>query len=108
MNLGELIDRLSALDPHTVFPNGFGEPHSWRGAYDELAFQPENNVTVEKMLTHARAANGAEFTGYKGGNYRMRLHTPVHIAAWGFYGGDDDAITCWRWELMCMKAGLSL
>lgn len=104
MNLGELIERLENIPDDLVFPNGFGEPMSWRGVYAELAFNPENNVTAGSMLENAKSAVGKTFTGYKGGDFMMTLDTDVHIASYGSYGGDEDAITKWRWDLMVMQA----
>lgn len=104
MNLGELIEKLEKVPSDLVFPNGFGEPMSWRGVYAELAFNPERDVTAESMLANAKSAIGKTFTGYKGGDFRMSLKTDVHIAAYGSYGGDEDAITKWRWDLMLMQA----
>lgn len=33
-----------------------------------------------KFVTHLKAAVGATFTGYKGGNYTMSLETPVWVS----------------------------
>lgn len=71
MTLGELIIALEELDPDTVFVDGFSTPHSWRGDYSELAFEPEFNVTAGSMLMHARSAVKKTFEGYKGGEYTM-------------------------------------
>lgn len=50
MYLGDLIDRLKAEDPNKGVPLGFKNPHSYRGYYDCLAFEPAENVTVASML----------------------------------------------------------
>jgi len=52
------------------------------------------------MTTTPEPAVGSTFTGYKGGEYTMLDHTPVNIASWGEYGGDEDALTSWRWKYM--------
>lgn len=104
MTLGELIERLEATPGDFVFTNGFGRAISWRGSYDELAFEPASNVSAKEMLTEAKSAVKRTFSGYKGGEYRMDLHTPVHIARYGEYGGDEDALTTWRWQLMVTES----
>lgn len=71
MTLAELIAALEAVDPDRMLPLGFSNPHSWRGVYSELAFEPTANVTVREMLADARSALGATFEGYKGGQYTM-------------------------------------
>lgn len=86
MTLQDLIDRLEQEDPETVVPIGFHNPHSYRGIYRELAFEPKKNVTVGEMLDAAREAKGSSYTGYKGGAYEMSGYTPVHLAKRGFTG----------------------
>lgn len=105
MELKDLIAELEKLPADLVFPNGFGDPNSWRGSYSELAFEPRESVTAGEMLANAKSALGAVFTGYKGGDYVMTPNTSVHIAHWGRYGGDEDALTRWRWKLMLHEAG---
>lgn len=78
LDLDGIIARLGREDPDRVLPVGFGEPHSFRGDYSELAFNPARNVTIGSMLGHARAARGATFHGWKGGEYDM-----------------DGTVTCW-------------
>jgi hypothetical protein len=38
--LGELIEALEKLPEDRVLPVGFDKPHSYRGYYNELAFEP--------------------------------------------------------------------
>lgn len=83
MSLGELIEILEAEDPNKVVPFGFGDPHSYRGYYDELGFEPKRNVTVASMLADCRRSLGATFTGYKGGEYTMSTYTQCWLARWG-------------------------
>ncbi|MFC9490722.1 hypothetical protein ACFTZM_32240, partial [Streptomyces hydrogenans] len=65
MPLGELITALEAADPDLVLPDGFTHPHSYRGYYHELAFEPAHNATVGEMLADARSALGTTYTGWK-------------------------------------------
>lgn len=77
--LGDYITYLSQLDPSTKVPLGLGNPHSWRGSYDEIAFEPVANTTVAKMLDEATSACGRCFAGWKGGEYLMTADTPINI-----------------------------
>jgi len=84
MMLGDLITALEQADPDLVVPWGFRGPHSYRGDYDQLAFEPAANVSVGEMLADARSALGATYTGYKGGEYTtMDEYTDCWIAPYG-------------------------
>lgn len=86
-SLGDLIDRLEREPDHEV-PVGFDNPHSYRGYYEQLAFEPRANTTVGAMLTAARSADGATFTGWKGGKYVMDRDTECWISYRGMAGAD--------------------
>lgn len=86
--LQDLIEWLEKQPPELRVPHGFGSPMSYRGYYDELAFEPKDDVSFGEMLTHAKAALGATFTGYKGGEYTMEGYTPCWIAEYGTSQGD--------------------
>ena len=81
--LGDLIKRLEEEDPNRMVQLGFARPHSYRGFYDELAFEPKENVTIGDMLEAARSALGKTFTGYKGGDYVMEEFTYVWLSYYG-------------------------
>jgi hypothetical protein len=83
MTLRDLIARLEAEDQDLLCPRGFRNPHSYRGHYRELSFDPWPNVTVAEMLAAARSADGATYQGWKGGDYTMGLDTPCHFAPKG-------------------------
>ena len=83
MKLKSLIDLLSKLPPDAVVSNGFGEPMSYRGYYDQLAFEPKDHARIGDMLAHAKSALGATFTGYKGGEFVMHECTECWIAEYG-------------------------
>lgn len=83
MTLGELIAALEAADPALVLPLGFSHPHSWRGVYSDLAFEPTANVTVGAMLADARSALGNTYQGWKGGDYTMDAYTECWLATQG-------------------------
>lgn len=86
--LKELIDWLAEQNPELTVPFGFGEPASYRGYYEDVAFEPKANVTFGEMLGHAKGALGATFNGYKGGEFTMNEYTDVWIASWGRSEGD--------------------
>lgn len=83
MNLGDLIKQLKDYNPNTVVPLGFGAPHSYRGDYYSVAFEPVEVTTIGEMLEHAKSALGATFTGYKGGEYKMEEYSECWIADYG-------------------------
>ena len=86
MTLGELIQFLEVRDPERIVPIGFASPHSYRGFYEDLAFEPAKNVTVGSMLACARDALGRTFTGYKGGEFKMNEYTDIWLANYGDTG----------------------
>ncbi|MFM9616804.1 hypothetical protein ACKI14_02440 [Streptomyces turgidiscabies] len=88
MTLAELITALEAADPNRVVPHGFTNPHSYRGYYHELAFEPAANVTVSDMLEDARLALGATYQGWKGGDFTMSDTTECWLSEEGRASGD--------------------
>ena len=86
MNLGELIDQLKKYNPDTKVKLGFGYPHSYRGYYECLAFEPVENTTIGEMLKHAESSLGKTFEGWKGGDFKMDERTTVWIAPMGCCG----------------------
>lgn len=84
--LGELIEWLGQQDASQRVVDGFGSPHSDRGSYCDLAFEPEPVTTFGAMLEHAKSALGQTFSGYKGGDYKMTEYTDVKIGHWGECG----------------------
>lgn len=86
MTLGELIKQLEAYPQDLVVKHGFGSPHSDRGNYSDIAFTPEENVSIASMLAHARSAVGKYFSGWKGGEYLMDVSTDAYIGKWGEAG----------------------
>lgn len=71
MTLDELIAALESADPTQVCPAGFNNPHSYRGYYTDLAFEPASDITVGEMLAAARSALGTTYIAWKGGDYQM-------------------------------------
>jgi hypothetical protein len=86
MTLGELITALEAEDPERRLPLGFGNAHSYRGFYEDLAFEPVADVTTGEMLAEARKALGQTFQGWKGGDFAMHEYTDCWLAVHGRTG----------------------
>jgi hypothetical protein len=83
VKLGKLIELLKEIDPTKVVANGFGMARSYRGCYEDLAFEDADTATIGAMLDYAQAAMGREFGGYKGGWYKATAETKCWIADWG-------------------------
>ena len=92
MTLGKMIKALEAM-PETMKIKGLGELDSYRGYYEDLAFEPlEGERSVEEILVQCRAAMGQVFEGYKGGNFVMGALTPIWLAHYGDCGKKIIAI----------------
>ena len=93
MTLGEYIKRLESANPKQEVSLGLGNPHSWRGSYAELAFEPVKNTTIGEMLVEAKKAIGSTYEGYKGGNYTMTTNTTINVE---YYGEWTDGGQLWE------------
>ena len=83
MILNDLIKWLEHQNPDSVIRHGFGEPYSYRGYYEDVAFEPESNTTIGEMLRCAKYALGRTFTGWKGGEFTMEGFTECWISEQG-------------------------
>lgn len=101
MVLGELIELLEQYDPSISIPRGFGEPMSYRGYYEQLAFEHCENTTIGEMLEHAKSALNTTFEGYKGGQYTMNEYSECWVANYGSVSG--TMITPFLIDLMVNK-----
>ena len=100
--LKELIEELEKMPKDKVLPFGFGKPMSYRGYYEDLAFEPTVDAKVGDMLRYAKSAIGKTFTGYKGGKFKMGEFTNCWIAEYGTSAGDKIGMTLinmWRHSL---------
>ena len=88
MVLYEIIEFLEKYNPAKTVKLGFHNPHSYRGSYDELAFEPVKNTTVGEMLNCAKSSLNETFTGWKGGEYTMDNYTMCWIASEGHSDGE--------------------
>ena len=100
MKLEDLIEILQRFPAERKVSCGFGNPHSWRGSYDELAFEPVNDTTVGEMLGAAKSAIGQTYTGWKGGDFKMGLETSVNIDYRGSWSdvAHDKRLYAWMAE----------
>lgn len=87
LTLGELIAALRRKDKEATVTFGLGGHAptgvcSYRGYYEDLAIQHEQKygVTVAEFLKMLEEANGATFTGWKGGEFTMSDETAVWVA----------------------------
>ena len=86
MNLGKLIKFLGKQNQNVIVEKGFDSPHSYRGYYDQLAFEPTDNILISDMLKCAKEALNSTYTGYKGGKFTMTKETECHLAYSGETG----------------------
>lgn len=99
MILKDLLEWLEQQDKSAVVTDGFGEPHTDRGYYTDLAFDPVKKTTFGEMLFHAKRANGERFEGYKGGDFLMHDYTKCKIGEWGISGEEITSAHLKLWLL---------
>lgn len=85
------------------FPIAFDSPHSYRGYYEQLAFEPAPGKTAAELRQIAESARRV-FTGYKGGEFLMDDDTLGNIAFEGECG-DADELTFAKFQRMLEEAG---
>lgn len=86
LTLGKLIDALKAMPPGAQVAN-LHKPHSYRGYYDDLAFEiGEATRSAKDLLAECQAAMGEVFIGYKGGEFVMGRNTPLWVASYSRTG----------------------
>lgn len=86
MTLGSLIKALAAM-PADAQVQKIERPHSYRGYYSDLAFEPcEGTMPAGDLLALCKSCMGEKFTGWKGGDFWMSGGTPVWIADEGSCG----------------------
>ena len=93
LTLGEAIKQLAKFPNRYVvtFDTSNLSPHdemSYRGYYSDLAFNESNeSKTVEEFVQQLQDALNQEYTGYKGGDFRMDESTPLWVAEYGEASG---------------------
>src|SRR5574337_1643839 len=93
LTLGELIYKLENVPRDMQLRFDFADARpttldSWRGIYAELAIEFDfiTPTTVAFFLKEAKLAVNSEFTGYKGGSYKMTEKTRLWVANYGEVG----------------------
>ncbi len=89
MLIEDLIKKLQELPREQKVAKGFNSPHSYRGYYECLAFEPCEDTTVGEMLDSAREGHNSTYYGYKGGEFEMTNGTECYLA---FYGSTGEEI----------------
>jgi hypothetical protein len=90
VTLTELITYFEKYESDRKIPLGFGDPHSYRGNYEDVAFEPVKNTTVGETLKWLRSAVDCTFQGYKGGEFKMRGWSKCWLAEYGKSGKEID------------------
>lgn len=104
LQLGELIDLFEKCPPDKTVRYDFphfvpGDLDSYRGYYEQLALEYVDTgevPTAASLLTKLKAADGATFEGYKGGEFTMDRSTLVWVANYGSSG--HTIITGVTWD----------
>lgn len=80
MELKEFKDYVQNFKQGTEFEYGVSDPFSWRGSYDEVAFEVlQEPMTREEILAKIDKAYSEIFYGYKGGKFTFNDCTPVNF-----------------------------
>lgn len=80
MELKEFKQQIEQAESGKTFDYGISEPFSWRGSYDEVAFEIlEQPMTREEILANIEKAYTGTFYGWKGGKYTYEDYTDVHF-----------------------------
>jgi len=93
LTLGDAIEQLTKFGKYyvVVFDGtnlSPGEEMSYRGYYSDLAFDEGNEPkTVDAFAHQLSAALDQEYTGYKGGEFRMDPKTPLWVSEYGEASG---------------------
>ncbi len=84
MHVGKLIEIVKSL-PDYYLGAGISHVDSWRGSYDEPAFEIQDETTKEEMLEVISECLSRQFDGYKGGTYFYDESSTVNFDAYGVY-----------------------
>ena len=80
MILKEFKQQIEQAESGKVFEYGISSPFSWRGSYDEVAFEIlEQPMSKEDVLENIEKAYTDSFYGYKGGQYTYDDYAEVNF-----------------------------
>lgn len=87
-SVGRFIAELKSLKPDTLVIPKLKFPHSYRGYYEDLAFEHEEDFqTAEELIDLLKSCVGQVYAGYKGGEYRCQDSTFVWLGSYGTTAG---------------------
>ena len=90
ITLGTLIDALRLVPAEarvSMLGGSPGDPQSYRGYYDRMAFATVSEpVMAGSLLALCEEQLGGTLYGYKGGEYPITRGTLLHAAEWGDTG----------------------
>lgn len=89
MKIEQLYDILNQFPDNKICKNGFSNPHSYRGYYNEASVEPANNVSIADMKHTVDQLLSETFIGYKGGEYQYDCDTEVHLSFEGCTTNDQ-------------------
>lgn len=91
MTLGELKDFFESLPEHTEFYFDIPDFFSWRGSYDECAFDIKpGQSSREKILERIEQAFENTHYGWKGGEFYFDEDTSIHLEEhYGIYSDTE-------------------
>ena len=90
MNLGELQLKFQKLkNREFVFTKGFSDPHSYRGYYNQVCFEPTTGVPLKEILESINDALTQTFVAYKGGEYTYGIFTTTNLQMYGHCENND-------------------
>ncbi len=104
MTVGDLFLSLGLLPNSAILSQGLKNPHSYRGDYEQLAFEPCGEMTVADVIEVIEEGLLDTHAGYKGGAYKMSEDSDVFVAFEGCTGSSmhqiiiEGSTVCWACE----------
>lgn len=89
--LGDLKAVLRAIDEDVLLDFGFSDPHSYRGMYDCVSFEPSPSRPTKDLVQEVFKALQDTYTGWKGGEFNYTENTPVFFT---YEGCVEDGVGC--------------
>lgn len=94
MTLKTFKNHILKFEEDKVFDFSLSTPFSWRGSYDEFAFEvSEGKMNRDSVLENIQRAFTEVFHGYKGGQYTYDNETPVNFEEHGSRNYTDGRFT---------------
>jgi hypothetical protein len=87
MTLRELLNRLRS-EPNRRVRRGLKNPHSYRGHYEDIAFELGGEMYIEDIIKLVAGSIGETYEGWKGGFFEMSSYSKVYVAEVGEVGDE--------------------